>query len=46
MDFMIQVNRCIWIICLNIIPVGYPAEAPADIHRKPVNEVVFYDKWR
>ena len=33
------------IICLNIIPIGYPNEKPSEIERKDVEEVLFIDKW-
>ncbi len=33
------------IICLNIIPIGYPDEKPSEIERKNVEEVLFMDKW-
>lgn len=33
------------IICLNIIPIGYPNEKPSEIERKGVEEVLFIDKW-
>lgn len=34
------------VICLNLIPIGYPNEKPIEIHRKAAEEVVFYDKWK
>lgn len=34
------------IICLNIIPIGYPDEKPFEIDRKTTEEIVFYDKWQ
>lgn len=34
------------IICLNILPIGYPNEKPCEIGRKTSEEIVFYDKWK
>jgi nitroreductase len=34
------------IICLNLIPIGYPNEKPQELGRKEPKEIVFYDKWK
>lgn len=45
-----KVNRILGlpddIICLNLIPIGYPNEKPLEIERKDAKEIVFYDKWK
>jgi nitroreductase len=30
---------------LGVIPIGYPAEQPAARPRKPLSEIVRYEKW-
>ncbi len=33
------------IVCLYLMPLGYADQKPEDIERKPLKELVFYDKW-
>src|SRR6056297_2123169 len=33
------------VVCLFLMPIGYPNESPKDIVRKSKNEILFYEKW-
>lgn len=34
-----------YISCMYLLPIGYAAEEPKEIQRKPLEEIVFYEKW-
>lgn len=34
------------IVCLFLIPIGYAKEQPAEVYRKTLNEIVFYENWK
>ena len=34
------------LVCLFLLPIGYPAEAPGEKSRKSLDEITFYNQWR
>ncbi len=33
------------VACMDLMPVGYASGAPEDIDRKPLEEIVFHERW-
>lgn len=33
-------------VCLYLMPLGYPAEEPGETWRRPLPDLVFHDRWR